>query len=51
MKVLVSDNLSPQGVKILQKGKGLAVDVKTGLAPEELMPPALDIESAVERYG
>ena len=36
MKVLVSDNLSPQGVKILQKGKGIAVDVKTGLAPEEL---------------
>jgi len=36
MKVLVSDNLSPQGVEILQKAKGVTVDVKTGLSPEEL---------------
>ena len=36
MKVLVSDKLSPQGVEILQKGKGITVDVKTGLSPEEL---------------
>lgn len=35
MKVLVSDNLSPVGVKILEDA-GLEVDVKTGLAPEEL---------------
>ena len=36
MKVLVSDNLSSQGVEILQKAKGIEVDVKTGLSPEEL---------------
>ena len=36
MKVLVSDNLSPQGVEILQQAKGVEVDVKTGLSPEEL---------------
>ena len=35
MKVLVSDNLSQVGVDILRKA-GLEVDVKTGLAPEEL---------------
>ncbi|HSR36169.1 MAG TPA: NAD(P)-dependent oxidoreductase, partial [Desulfurivibrionaceae bacterium] len=35
MKVLVSDNLAPIGVKILQDA-GLEVDVKTGLPPEEL---------------
>lgn len=35
MKVLVSDNISPKGVKILKKA-GLEVDVKTGLKPEEL---------------
>jgi D-3-phosphoglycerate dehydrogenase len=35
MKVLISDNLSPKGVKILKKA-GLDVDVKTGLAPQEL---------------
>ncbi len=35
MKVLVSDNLSPRGVEILKKA-GLKVDVKTGMAPQEL---------------
>jgi D-3-phosphoglycerate dehydrogenase / 2-oxoglutarate reductase len=35
MKVLISDNLAPVGMQIL-KDAGLEVDVKTGLAPEEL---------------
>jgi D-3-phosphoglycerate dehydrogenase len=35
MKVLISDNLSPRGVKILKKA-GLQVDIKTGLSPKEL---------------
>jgi D-3-phosphoglycerate dehydrogenase len=35
MKVLVSDNISPKGVKILEKA-GLTVDVKTGRTPKEL---------------
>jgi D-3-phosphoglycerate dehydrogenase len=35
MKVLVSDNLSQVGVDVLRKS-GLEVDVKTGLAPDEL---------------
>ncbi len=35
MKVLISDSLSPSGVKILEEA-GLEVDVNTGLAPEEL---------------
>ncbi len=35
MKVLISDNMSPLGVTILTDA-GLEVDVKTGLAPEEL---------------
>lgn len=35
MKVLVSDNLSPVGVKVLEDA-GVTVDVNTGLAPEEL---------------
>jgi D-3-phosphoglycerate dehydrogenase / 2-oxoglutarate reductase len=37
MKVLVSDNLSATGVKILEKEPGLEVDVKTGLSKEELI--------------
>jgi D-3-phosphoglycerate dehydrogenase len=35
MRVLISDNLSPKGVEILEKA-GLEVDVKTGMSPEEL---------------
>ncbi|OQY11763.1 MAG: phosphoglycerate dehydrogenase [Desulfobacteraceae bacterium 4572_19] len=36
MKVLISDNLGDVGVKIFQEEDGIEVDVKTGLAPEEL---------------
>lgn len=35
MKVLVSDNISPKGVDLMEKA-GLEVDVKTGMAPDEL---------------
>ncbi|MBB4286230.1 phosphoglycerate dehydrogenase [Roseospira goensis] len=34
-KVLVSDKLSPRAVDVF-KGRGIAVDVKTGLSPDEL---------------
>lgn len=36
MKVLVSDKLSPKGVEIFEKAKGIEVEVKTKLSPEEL---------------
>ena len=36
MKVLISDKLSPKGVEIFEKAKGIEVDVKTKLSPEEL---------------
>ncbi len=36
MKVLVSDNLGEIGVKMFQEADGIDVDVKVGLAPEEL---------------
>lgn len=36
MKVLVSDNISPKGIEVLEKA-GLTVDVKTGMSPEELI--------------
>jgi D-3-phosphoglycerate dehydrogenase len=36
MKVLVSDNLGESGIQIFQAEKGIDVDVKTGLAPDEL---------------
>ncbi len=36
MKVLVSDNLGEVGIQIFQDEEGIEVDVKTGLAPDEL---------------
>jgi D-3-phosphoglycerate dehydrogenase len=36
MKILVSDNLGEIGIKMFQQEPGMAVDVKTGLQPEEL---------------
>jgi len=36
VKVLVSDNLSEVGVKILREAEGIEVDVKNGLSPDEL---------------
>lgn len=36
MKVLVSDNLGEIGVRMMQATGGIEVDVKTGLAPEEI---------------
>ncbi|MBF0524332.1 MAG: phosphoglycerate dehydrogenase [Deltaproteobacteria bacterium] len=36
MKVLVSDKMSEEGIKLFQEAEGIEVDVKTGLAPEEL---------------
>ena len=35
-KVLISDKLSPQAIDIFKQG-GVEVDVKTGLAPDELI--------------
>ena len=37
MKVLVSDNLSPTGVEILQKEEGIECDLKVGMSKEELI--------------
>ena len=36
MKVLVSDMLGEIGIEMFEKEAGIEVDVKTGLAPEEL---------------
>ncbi|MEW6075670.1 MAG: phosphoglycerate dehydrogenase [Candidatus Omnitrophota bacterium] len=36
MKILVSDSLSEEGLKILKENKEFEVDVKTGMKPDEL---------------
>jgi len=50
MKVLVSDKLSDQGVKIL-KDAGLTVDVNTKLSPQELLQVIPNYEGLVVRSG
>jgi D-3-phosphoglycerate dehydrogenase len=50
MKVLVSDKLSDQGVKILSDA-GLTVDVNTKLSPQELLQAIPNYEGLVVRSG
>jgi D-3-phosphoglycerate dehydrogenase len=47
-KVLISDNLSPKGVKVLKKA-GLDVDIKTGMTPQELKKEIGQYEALVVR--
>jgi D-3-phosphoglycerate dehydrogenase len=47
-KVLISDNLSKEGVEILQKA-GLEVVVKTGMTPDELKKEIKDYDGLVIR--
>ncbi|MBW2638068.1 MAG: phosphoglycerate dehydrogenase, partial [Deltaproteobacteria bacterium] len=35
-RILVSDTLAQEGIEIFEKAKGIDVDVKTGLTPDEL---------------
>lgn len=48
MKVLISDNLSPVGVQILENA-GIDVDVKTGLSPSELKAVISEYDGLVIR--
>jgi D-3-phosphoglycerate dehydrogenase len=48
MKILISDNLSKQGVEILQKA-GLTVDVKTKMPKEELLRDIKRYEGLIVR--
>ena len=49
MKVLVSDNLGDIGIKMFQEESGIEVDVKTGLAPDELKSIIGDYSALVIR--
>ncbi|MGA1795206.1 MAG: phosphoglycerate dehydrogenase [bacterium] len=49
MKVLVSDKLSPKGVKVFEETEGIQVDVKTGMTPEELIACIPEYDALVVR--
>ena len=49
MKVLVSDNLGQIGIEMFQKENNIDVDVKTGLAPDELKDIISEYDALVIR--
>jgi len=49
MKILVSDKLAEEGIKIIKKVKEFQVDVKTGLKPEELKNTIKDYDAIIVR--
>jgi len=49
MKLLVSDSLSEEGLRILKEVKGLDVDVRNGLTPEELAQIIKDYDALIVR--
>ena len=48
MRVLISDNLAPVGVEILERA-GLEVDIKTGMTPDEIKAVIGDYDGLVIR--
>ena len=51
IRILVSDKLSEEGLKILKQEKDLSVDVKTDLKPEQLKEIIKDYDALVVRSG
>lgn len=50
-KVLVSDKLSPEGLRILKDAPGISVDEKVGMKPEELKAVIGNYDALVIRSG
>ena len=51
VKVLVADNLSPQGVEIFKQTEGLEVEVKNKISPDELLQIIGNFHGLVIRSG
>lgn len=51
IKILVSDPLAEEGIKILEKEKNFTVDVKTKLPPAELKKVIKDYDALIVRSG
>jgi D-3-phosphoglycerate dehydrogenase len=51
VKVLVSDTLSPVGLKVLEEEKGIVVDVKPGMTQEELCKEIRQYDGLIVRSG
>lgn len=51
MKVLVSDNFSPEGLLVFEEAEGLTLDYQPGLSPAELLAAVADCDALVVRGG
>jgi len=49
LKVLISDSLSEDGIKVLKKEKKIKVDIKTNLTPKELKKTIKDYDALIIR--
>ena len=50
-KVLITDNLSPAGLKVLQESPGIEVDVRSGLSPAEVREALKEADGIIIRSG
>jgi D-3-phosphoglycerate dehydrogenase len=50
-RVLVTDKLSPAGLKILEDAEGIELDVRSGLSPEEVREALKEADGIIIRSG
>ncbi|MBW1645119.1 MAG: phosphoglycerate dehydrogenase [Deltaproteobacteria bacterium] len=50
-KILITDNLAPEGIAILEKEDDIAVDLKIGIAPDELRACIGNYDAIITRSG
>lgn len=50
-RVLISDNLSPAGLKVLEETPGIELDVRSGLSPEQLRGAVKESDGIIVRSG
>lgn len=50
-RILVTDNLSPAGLKLLEETPGIEVDVRTGLSPQEVAEALRSADGIIIRSG
>src|SRR5690554_5177905 len=50
-RVLITDNLSAAGLKILQETPGLEVDVRSGLTPDQVREALREADGIIIRSG
>ncbi len=50
-RVLVTDKLSPAGLRVLEETEGIEVDVRSGLSPEEVREALQDADGIIIRSG